>query len=254
VHIGLFAVGFILTGLGITVGYHRMLTHRSFKTHVVLRALLLIFGSMAMEGPALQWAANHLRHHAHADGPGDPHSPNQGLFHSHWGWLFGIGADVDARYAAPLYQDPTAIWVSRTFVLWVILGYGVPFLIAGWDGVIWGTLLRQFVVHNVTFSVNSVCHRWGSQPFNTHNLSRNNWIVGIIGLGEGWHNNHHAFPVSAFHGLRWWELDLSGHLIWLLEAVRLAWDVKRPTITQIQRKLFEPAMLSAYVRAAGPRL
>jgi stearoyl-CoA desaturase (delta-9 desaturase) len=240
IHIVMFVVGFIVTGLGITIGFHRLLTHRSFETHPVVKAVLLIFGSMAVEGPAISWVANHTKHHAFSDLPGDPHSPKDGLLHAHWGWLFHF-TDIEVnRYADHVVNDRVAQFVSKTFIIWVILGYTVPFLIAGWEGLIWGGLFRQFAVQNVTFCVNSVCHRWGARPFKTTDLSRNNWIIGILGLGEGWHNNHHAFPSSAFHGLRWWEFDLSGQIIRGLEKLRIVWNVKRPDPRMIALRLFEP--------------
>jgi len=248
VHVALLLTGFVGTGLGITIGYHRLLTHRSFDAHPILKGILLVLGSMAVEGPAIAWVANHMKHHAFSDRPGDPHSPNEGFIHAHWGWLFDFSLiDVD-RYAGHLARDTVARWISRTFVLWVAIGYIVPFAISGWEGLIWGGLLRQFAVQNVTFAVNSVCHRWGTRPFKTRDRSRNNWVVGILGLGEGWHNNHHAFPTSAFHGLRWWEVDLSGHIIRILEAARLVWNVKRPDVEHIRRRLFEPAAAPAYAR------
>lgn len=236
VHVALFLAGFVLTGLGITVGYHRLLTHRSFETHGVVKAVLLILGSMAVQGPVAGWVANHVKHHAYSDRDGDPHSPREGLLHAHWGWLLRFSDVPVERYAATVRRDRVAAWVSDTFVLWVIAGYAIPFLVGGWEGLIWGGLVRQIVVQNVTFSVNSVCHRWGQRPFPTNDQSKNNWIVGLLGLGEGWHNNHHAFPTSAYHGLRWWELDLSGYLIRFLDAAGVAWNVRRPNRLEILRR------------------
>ncbi|MBI4214114.1 MAG: acyl-CoA desaturase [Chloroflexi bacterium] len=251
VHIALFLGGFVLTGLGITIGYHRLATHRSFETNPLVKAVLYILGSAAVEGPVVEWVANHMKHHINADREGDPHSPRDGLLHSHWGWLTQF-AEIEAeKYASWTLRDPVARAVSATFIIWVALGYVVPFLIAGWEGFLWGGLFRQCAVQNVTFAVNSVCHRWGAQPFNTNDLSRNNWIVGILGLGEGWHNNHHAFPVSAYHGLRWWEFDLSGIVIRVLEAVGLVKNVRRPALGQIQRKLYVPAAVNLYERVAS---
>jgi stearoyl-CoA desaturase (Delta-9 desaturase) len=236
-HLVLFFVGFLLTGLGITVGFHRMLTHRSFETNPAVRALLLILGSMAVEGPAKEWVSLHLQHHAHSDAEDDPHSPNDGFFHAHWGWMMHVKNQRNGKYTAAVERDPVAMFVSRTFILWVAVGYIVPFLIAGWEGFIWGGLFRQLAVHQVTFAVNSAAHRWGSRPFDTRDESRNNWWVGILALGEGWHNNHHAFPSSAFHGLWWWQFDLSSYVIRVLQATGLAWHVQHPTPGQIQRRL-----------------
>ena len=185
VHVALFLVGWVLTGLGVTVGYHRLMTHRSFETNGVVKALLLIFGSAAVEGPVIEWVANHIKHHINADRDGDPHSPRDGLLHSHWGWLTKFAEIESEKYASWVLRDPVARAVSATFGLWVTLGYAIPFLIAGWEGLIWGGFFRQFAVQNVTFAVNSVCHTWGAQPFNTNDLSRNNWVIGILGLGEG---------------------------------------------------------------------
>ena len=236
VHVALFVVGFVLTGFGVTIGYHRLATHRSFETNPAVKAVLLILGSMAVQGAVTDWVANHVKHHAHSDDPFDPHSPSQGLMHAHWGWLIHF-SDIDVeKYAAALLKDRVAMWVSMTFPAWVTAGYVIPFLIAGWEGLIWGGLFRQFAVQNVTFAVNSVCHRYGGRPFKTGDLSTNNWVVGILGLGEGWHNNHHAFPSSALHGLRWWELDLSGLVIRGLAAVRLVRNVKRPSLVQMQAR------------------
>ena len=255
IHLALFALGFVLTGFGVTIGYHRLLTHRSFETYPAIKAVLLVLGSMAAEGGAISWVANHVKHHALTEREGDPHSTGttgiHGLLHSHWGWLFGFTSVEVERYAAPVMRDGVAKWVSDTFIVWVIVGYAVPFLIAGWEGLIWGGFFRQLAVQNVTFAVNSVCHRWGSQPFKTNDLSRNNWIVGLLGLGEGWHNNHHAFAASAFHGLRWWEIDLSGYVIRWLEASRLIWNVRRPALSQVQHSLFQPAAIGSYVRVVS---
>jgi stearoyl-CoA desaturase (Delta-9 desaturase) len=235
-HLVLFAVGFVLTGWGITVGFHRMMTHRSFETYPVVKAILLILGSMAVEGPPRDWVAVHLMHHAESDQAKDPHTPLQGFFHAHWGWLMVILPRLEDKYTVVVERDPVARWVSDTFVLWVALGYIIPTVIAGWEGFIWGGLFRQFAVHHVTFAVNSICHVWGARPFETTDLSRNHPLVGLFGLGEGWHNNHHAFPSSAFHGLRWWEVDLSAYLISALKLTGLAWRVQRPTREQIERR------------------
>ena len=236
IHLALFFGGWALTGLGITVGYHRLITHRSFETSGAVKAILLILGSMAVEGAVIGWVENHAKHHLYSDREGDPHSPRQGFIHAHWGWLSDFSSIEPNKYAPWLQGDRVAKFVSTTFPVWIVAGYLIPTLIAGWEGLIWGGLARQFVVHNVTFAVNSICHRWGGRPFKTNDLSTNNWIVGILGLGEGWHNNHHAFPTSAFHGLRWWELDLSALVIRGLAAVRLVWNVKRPSMSQMQAR------------------
>ena len=218
---------YVPISMGITIGFHRYLTHRGFRAHTAVKAALLILGSMAVEGPAIAWAANHRKHHALADREGDPHSPADGFFHAHIGWLFeGQNAD-QVVYARELREDRLVMWISKTFPLWAALSLVVPFLIGGWSGLLWGGLVRIFLTHHVTWSVNSVCHTFGKRPFSTKDRSRNQWVVGLLALGEGWHNNHHAFPRSAFHGLRWWQFDLSGLVVRLLERLRLVWNVQR---------------------------
>jgi stearoyl-CoA desaturase (Delta-9 desaturase) len=218
---------YALVAFGVTVGYHRMLTHRSFRPHPVVKCLLLILGSMSVEGPAVQWAATHIKHHALSDREGDPHSPVDGFFHAHIGWMFGDDEGDPNRYCPHLVKDKMIVFISRTFLLWAVLGLLLPFALGGWTGLLWGGLVRVFLTHHVTWSVNSVCHTFGKRAFETTDRSRNEWLVGLLGFGEGWHNNHHAFPRSAFHGLRWWQFDLSGYLIWTLERVGLAQEVYR---------------------------
>ena len=219
----------VLAGLGVTVGYHRMLTHRSFQPNPVVKFIFLVFGSMAVEGSALQWAAIHIKHHAHSDREGDPHSPVEGFWHAHMGWMFNRSFADPNIYCRNLVKDPIVVFVSRTFIFWVLLSLAIPFAIGGWTGLLWGGLVRIFLTHHITWSVNSVCHTFGKREFETRDQSRNEWIVGLLGLGEGWHNNHHAFPRSAFHGLHWWQFDLSGYVIWTLERVGLVRDVYRVT-------------------------
>lgn len=231
----LLAIGYTLVILGVGMGFHRMLTHRSFRPHPVIKVLLLLLGSMALEGPALDWAATHLKHHAHADQEGDPHSPVEGLFHAHVGWLLRTFSHDTELYCRSLMTDPIVCFMSRTFILWVVLSLALPLAIGGWSGLLWGGFVRIFLVHHVTWSVNSVCHTFGRRAFETRDRSRNEWIVGLLAFGEGWHNNHHAFPRSAFHGLRWWQLDLSGSLIWLLERFGLAQDVHRVPVARQNR-------------------
>lgn len=236
IDIALMMALYLSTGFGITIGFHRFATHRSFQSNPVVTFLLLALGSMAVEGSVLQWVANHWKHHKHADKPGDPHSPLEGLFHAHIGWFFGNGHGIPERDARHLYKDPMARFMSRTFPVWVILGLAIPFAIDGWRGLLWGGLVRIFITHHITWSVNSICHQFGTRSFDTQDRSRNQWVVGLIGLGEGWHNNHHAFPESAFHGLRWFEIDLSGYLIRLLERARLISGVRRVSEERRDRK------------------
>lgn len=227
---------YVPISMGITIGFHRYLTHRGFRANPLIKAVLLILGSMAVEGSAISWAANHRKHHALADQEGDPHSPADGFFHAHVGWLFEGKAADQMVYARDLREDRMVMFISRTFPIWVALSLLIPFAIGGWSGLLWGGLVRIFLTHHVTWSVNSVCHTFGSRPFRTKDLSRNQWIVGLLALGEGWHNNHHAFPRSALHGLRWWQFDLSGLTIRLLERLRLIWNVQRVSPVDIQTR------------------
>jgi stearoyl-CoA desaturase (Delta-9 desaturase) len=259
-NLGMFLGGYLITALGITVGYHRLFTHKSFKTNAVVAAILGILGSMSVEGPILQWVATHRRHHQYTDRPDDPHSPNlhgsglgawlRGLYHAHFGWFFSKAPSRDAmdRYVPDLQADPVVNTISRLFGLWAILGILIPAVVgfmATWSwmgalmGFIWGGLLRVFFVHHVTWSVNSVCHLWGRRSFDTHDHSRNNAIFGILALGEGWHNNHHAFPGSARQGLVWWQIDVSYLVIRALSLLGLAWDIKVPSPERIADKRIE---------------
>jgi stearoyl-CoA desaturase (delta-9 desaturase) len=241
-----FAVTYLLTGLGITVGFHRLLTHRSFKTSPAMRALLAALGSAAVEGPVIEWVSNHRKHHRFSDQPGDPHSPHvdhargwrgalAGLFHAHVGWILGGEEMADEqRYAKDLLADPVVRFIDRTFVLWVLAGLAFPFglgvaltgtIVGGLTGLLWGGAVRMFFLHHSTFSINSLCHFFGRQSFATDDESRNLLWLALPTLGEAWHNNHHAFPTSARHGLRWWQLDPSAWVIAVLARVGLVWDV-----------------------------
>jgi stearoyl-CoA desaturase (delta-9 desaturase) len=241
--IGLMIGFYMLTGMGITIGYHRLLTHRSFETVPALRALLLIFGSMATEGPALTWASQHIQHHANADHEDDPHSPVEGLWHAHIGWLFGNNDVNPEKYGAWLLKDRMVLFISKTFLLWVVLGLLIPMAIGGlvggweaaWRALLWGGAVRMFVTHHVTWSVNSVCHTFGNRMFNTRDRSFNNWVVGLLAFGEGWHNNHHAFPRAAFHGMRWWQFDLSSYVIRALAKLGLVWNIWQPSREMMEK-------------------
>jgi stearoyl-CoA desaturase (Delta-9 desaturase) len=246
--IAVFGILYVLTGLGVTVGFHRLFTHRSFKTTPVVRAVLAVLGSAAIEGPIISWVADHRKHHAFADVPGDPHSPHvdhgggwtgalRGLAHSHVGWLFiHTQRGSKARFAPDLLADPVVRFVDRTFLIWSLGGLAAAFglgyaiggsLVAGLTGLLWGGLIRMLVLHHVTYSVNSLCHFFGRRHFETPDESRNFLPVALLAFGEGWHNNHHAFPTSAKHGLKRWQIDLSAIVIWTLEKLGLAWDVVR---------------------------
>ena len=239
--LALLAAMYSLIKLGEEVGIHRMLSHRSFQPHPIVKFVLLVLGSMAVEGPVLEWAAIHIRHHARADREGDPHSPVEGFFHAYIGWLFKDRIPDPNIYCRHLLQDPIVVLVNRTYGLWVMLSLVLPLLVDGWSGFLWASLVRVFLVHHVTFSTNSICHAFGKREFETTDESRNQWVVALLSFGQGWHNNHHAFPRSSFTGLHWWQFDLSGYLIWTLERLGLARDVHR----------FPPDVLAHYSRSGG---
>ena len=245
-----FALLYVLSGLGVTVGFHRLLTHRSFKTTGAVRAVLAILGSAAIEGPVISWVADHRKHHAFSDREGDPHSPHidhghgflgavRGLVHAHVGWLFiHTRRGRRTRYAPDLLADPVVSWVDRTFVVWAVGGlvaaFGLGWLFGGrlrdgLTGLLWGGAVRMLVLHHVTYSINSLCHFFGRQRFDTRDESRNLAWLAPLSLGEAWHNNHHAFPTCAEHGMRRWEFDPSALVISALERLGLAWDVVRVT-------------------------
>jgi stearoyl-CoA desaturase (Delta-9 desaturase) len=243
-----FGVVYATTALGITVGFHRLLTHRSFETGKRTRGVIAAIGSAAIEGPVISWVADHRKHHTFSDEEGDPHSPHvghggglrgtlRGLFHAHVGWLFIHDQRAKKeRYARDLLEDPVIRFIDRTFVLWVTIGLLVPFflglalsqsLLGGLTGLLWGGLIRMLVVHHVTYSINSLCHVFGRRAFDTSDQSRNLAWLAPFTFGESWHNNHHAFPTSAVHGLKRTQLDISAAVIWTLEKLGLAWNVVR---------------------------
>jgi stearoyl-CoA desaturase (delta-9 desaturase) len=245
--LGVMLVMYAGTVVGIGVGFHRLFTHRSFETHAVVQVILGVLGSMAVQGPLLEWVAYHRRHHQLSDQQDDPHSPHhhgtgilgllRGFWHAHVGWFFQPDPPNLSGYVKDLRQSPLLRTLSALFPLWVVAGLlipmGVGLLLGGWPGallgLIWGGLVRVFFVHHVTWSINSVCHLWGSQAYRNHDESRNNLLFGVLGFGEGWHNNHHAFPTSARHGLKWWQIDVNYWTIRLLALLGLAWNVKLPS-------------------------
>jgi stearoyl-CoA desaturase (delta-9 desaturase) len=252
-----FLILYVATGLGVTVGFHRHFTHRSFKASRPLRGLMAALGSMAIEGPVISWVADHRKHHAFADQEGDPHSPHvdhggglrgalRGLWHAHWGWLFiHTQRGARKRYAPDLLKDPLISWIDRTFFIWAVGGlvaaFGLGMLLggsleAGLTGLLWGGGVRMLVLHHVTYSINSLCHFFGRQPFDTDDHSRNLLWLAIPTFGESWHNNHHAFPTSAEHGLRRWQIDPSALVIGALEKLGLVWDVVRVDPERQERK------------------
>jgi stearoyl-CoA desaturase (delta-9 desaturase) len=196
--------------------------------------VLLALGAMNIQGQVINWAAYHRRHHAHADRENDPHSPREGLLHAHVGWLFKASPVERERYCKRLLDDPVVVFIDRTAVVWALVGLAIPYAVAGWTGLLWGGLVRIAFTNHVTFAVNSICHMYGSRPFATKDLSRNNFAVGLLGFGEGWHNNHHAYPRAAFHGFGWRQPDASALVIRALERIGLAWDVRRPPTTAVE--------------------
>jgi stearoyl-CoA desaturase (delta-9 desaturase) len=260
--VAVFLIMYVLTGLGVTVGFHRHLTHRSFKTSRPLRGLLAILGSVAIEGPVISWVADHRKHHTYSDQEGDPHSPHvghggglrgalKGLAHAHVGWLFiHTHRGAKTRYARDLIEDPVVSFVDRTFLVWalggLVVAFGLGYLIGGTlfaalTGLLWGGGVRMLVVHHVTYSINSLCHFFGRRRFPTGDESRNLIWLALPTFGESWHNNHHAFPTSAEHGMRRWEIDPSAMVITALEKLGLVWDVVRIDPERQARKAQAPA-------------
>ena len=246
--LGLLLGMYLLTGLGITVGFHRLFVHRSFETSDAVKVVLGILGSMTVQGSLLEWVALHRRHHQFSDDEGDPHSPHgfeegvwgilKGLWHSHVAWIVHPGPFELERYTADLRQSRAMRMVDTLFPVWVALGLLIPAAVGGlisgtWagalTGLIWGGPVRIFLVHHITWSINSACHLWGSQPYATGDESRDNALFGLLAWGEGWHNSHHAFPTSARHGLSWWQLDVSYWFIWTLARLGIVWNVKVPS-------------------------
>jgi stearoyl-CoA desaturase (Delta-9 desaturase) len=244
-------VMYLLTGFGVTIGFHRMLTHRSFQTSKPVEYAFAVLGSMSVQGPVINWVADHRKHHAHTDEEGDPHSPHvtdghgsgvrgmlHGLFHAHIGWLMTEhGQARRTKYARDLMEDPGMRSIHRAFVPIVVTGLALPALlgfaltggqVAGaLTGLLWGGFVRVFLLHHVTWSINSICHVFGRRRFATDDHSTNVFWLALPSLGEAWHHNHHAFPRAAVHGLRRTELDPSGWVIGVMERLGLAWDVVR---------------------------
>jgi stearoyl-CoA desaturase (delta-9 desaturase) len=247
---------YLFTGFGVTIGFHRFFTHQSFETNAFIRALLAVAGSMAVEGPIITWVADHRRHHAFADKEGDPHSPHldegpgvrgvvKGLWHAHMGWLFSDEQTSARRWAPDLLKDPVVVKIDRLFPLWMLLTFSLPaaigFAVTGTLGgalsaFLWGSLVRIFMIHHVTWSINSICHFYGKRPFESDEFSTNNWALALVSFGESWHNNHHAFPSAAVHGIRKAQLDPSGTMITVMEKLGLARNVRRVGEEQILSK------------------
>jgi stearoyl-CoA desaturase (delta-9 desaturase) len=258
--LAIFAAMYVGTALGVTIGFHRLLTHRAFQTRPWLRYTLAVLGSMSVQGPVIDWVADHRKHHTFTDEEGDPHSPHAGrgagfggmlagLWHAHVGWLFQThGQASSKRFARDLLEDPGMRRINRCFPLIALATLALPFLagvllssgslVAGGVGaLVWAGFVRIFLLHHVTWSINSICHFFGRRRFDTDDESTNVFWLALPSLGEAWHHNHHAFPQSAFHGLRWYELDPSGWLILALERVGLAWDVVKVSPDRARAKL-----------------
>ncbi|WP_392532260.1 acyl-CoA desaturase [Nostoc sp. C117] len=255
VEIGLLLGMWILTGSGITVGFHRHFAHRAFQTNTAIKVILTIFGCMAGQGPLIYWVTVHRRHHEYSDQPGDPHSPHlqkdgnfawlYGLWHAHVNWIFNHEIPNPIYYAPELLRDKIILKVNQLYLVWLFLGLAIPTIMGGiirgsligaLYGFLWGGLVRLFLCENMTLSINSITHFYGSRPFHTNDHSTNNIWLAIPTLGESWHNNHHAFINSAIFGLEWWQFDFGARVIRGLEKLGLVWDVKIPTKQMIESK------------------
>jgi stearoyl-CoA desaturase (Delta-9 desaturase) len=266
--LAIFAAMYAITCMGVTIGYHRMLTHRAFETSGWLRNTFAVLGSMAVEGSTIRWVADHRKHHAFTDEEGDPHSPHvgrrpgligalSGLFHAHVGWLFrNVGEAEPDRYAPDLVKERSLRVVDKMFFFWVGVGLAIPFALGfafsgevtgALTALVWGGFVRVFVLHHVTWSINSVCHFFGRRRFETDDESRNVFWLALPSFGEAWHHNHHAFPTSAFHGLTRWEAlaDPAGWVIRALERLHLVWNVKRVSPERQAAKAAGPVRAAA---------
>ncbi len=263
VDVALLVSFYVLCAFGTTIGFHRYFTHRGFEAYGPVKVVLGVLGCMTMQGPLTQWVTDHRKHHALSDKPGDPHSPHvghgdgflgavRGFVHAHMGWMFSnLGMEQGRAYGKDLYEDRTVIWIDRLYLLWVVLTLGLPFAIGyvvgggsialGLEALVWGGLFRIFLYQHATFSVNSICHMFGRQEYRSRDEARNNWLVALFVFGEGWHNNHHAFPASARHGLSRFQFDVSWWVIRGLERLGLVWNVKIPSLEQQSRRRLSPS-------------
>jgi stearoyl-CoA desaturase (Delta-9 desaturase) len=247
-------IAYFGTGLGVTVGFHRHFTHKSFKATRPLKVALAVTGSLAFQGSIVSWVADHRRHHAFSDKEGDPHSPwlfgtgplaiARGFWHAHMGWLFDRDKTNARRFAPDLLADRDIAAVDRQFVLLTVVSLGVPALLGGllswsWWGALtaflWGGLVRVGLLHHVTWSINSICHMAGRRPFGTRDRSANVWWLAVLSFGESWHNLHHADPTCARHGVKRGQIDMSARLIWLFEKFGWVHSVRWPTPQRLER-------------------
>ena len=250
----LFVVFYYVSGLGITIGYHRLFTHGSFKANRPLRIGLAIAGSMAIEGPVIRWVADHRRHHAYSDRDGDPHSPwrygettgalMKGLFWAHLGWMFDEMHTNRDKYTPDLMRDKDVRFVDKLFPVWLLLSLLLPPAIAGlismsWSAALsaffWASLVRIFLLHHVTWSINSICHMIGERPFQARDKSANFWPLAVLSFGESWHNMHHADPTAARHGVLRGQLDTSARIIWFFERFGWATNVRWPKPERLEK-------------------
>ena len=257
----LFLSLYTVCAFGTTIGFHRYFTHKGFEAKAPVKATLAILGCMTMQGPLIQWVTDHRKHHALSDKPGDPHSPHvghgtgalgalRGFVHSHVGWMFSTkGMERGDAYGRDLFDDRLIRTIDKLYLVWVALTLGIPFAIAyavggtwqaGLEGLVWGGLIRIFAYQHATFAVNSICHMFGHQDYRSRDQARNNWLVALLVFGEGWHNNHHAFPASARHGLARRQVDISWLVIRGLEKLKLVWNVKVPDSAQLARRRVQP--------------
>jgi stearoyl-CoA desaturase (Delta-9 desaturase) len=231
----MFVLLYLVTGLGITVGYHRLLSHRSFECKPWVKACFLVAGGWALENSALRWCSDHIRHHARCDGQEDPYNATKGFWYSHCGWVFMKSQYRDEKYERQLRKDPLIMWQHRNYVPIVLSGLALPFVVGlvygGWMSGLSCFILagigRTFFVLNSTFCINSICHMWGEQPHGTGDSSRDSWWISLITFGEGYHNYHHMFLRDYRNGAEWYHFDPSKWLIFTLSKLRLAYNLQR---------------------------
>ena len=249
--VAIFLVMHALTTIGVTVGFHRHFAHNSFSARSSVRLALGALESMAIQGPVIFWTATHRRHHLFSDREGDPHSPHlhgtgrpnwiKGQWHAHIRWLYAGEITNSVRFANDLRRDAVAVWLNRTYALWAVIGLLIPTVIGAlWigsregalKGFLWGGMVRLFVVHHAFWSIGGIAHTFGTHPYATKDHSGNSLLVALPNFGEGWHNNHHAFPGSAYFGLEWWQVDIGGYAIRALHRLGGITHVKYPTAEQ----------------------
>ncbi|WP_148282348.1 acyl-CoA desaturase [Corallococcus coralloides] len=253
--IATFLTFFFLVGMGLTIGYHRHFTHRSYKAVTPVRVALAVLGCMAGQGPVVFWVALHRMHHEFSDREGDPHSPNlagtsrlqrlKGLFHGYIGWTVQHPVPNANFYARDLLTDKAVMWVNRRYYVWILLGLALPagmgFLLTGTpygalEGLLMGGLARMFALHNIIWWITSFAHVFGTRDYRSRDLSTNNAWLALPTLGESWHNNHHGYPTAAILTFRWWQVDISGMVIAVMEKLGLVWDVSRPTAAELEAR------------------